>query len=214
MSRGPQLVSGPSGTAAPAGGGGEQTRGLTFREDVGHGTGNAFTVMIPSVFAKIDKQLPMVNRKEIMEAYGKLSNTARQSLLTIVDKEFVARLMDRQRAAWCARMGSGDHSDSSSKHPRLMQLFDTTNHNLLPEYEVTKQQPATFKDGYMLLEDNGPSNEIDGRPDALQPRMRALMNHSLFDFIDERCDDFLRNAKRNRSRLVTRKEVLYSRGNV
>ncbi|KAF4651662.1 hypothetical protein FOZ61_010278 [Perkinsus olseni] len=105
MSRGPPVGSGSATapTVLGSGGGatGDQTKGLTFREDVTPGGAGKFsTVMIPAFLAKIDKHLPMVRRKDVIEAYGRLSNSARQALLTIADKEFVTRL-DNWRKVPC-----------------------------------------------------------------------------------------------------------------
>lgn len=62
MSRGPALGSGSSAAATIIGGAtGDQTKGLTFREDINpNGAGNISTVMIPTSLAKIDKHLPVV----------------------------------------------------------------------------------------------------------------------------------------------------------
>ncbi|EER19812.1 hypothetical protein Pmar_PMAR023193 [Perkinsus marinus ATCC 50983] len=211
MSRGPPLGSGSSAAATIIGGAtGDQTKGLTFREDINpNGAGNISTVMIPTSLAKIDKHLPVVRRKDIMEAYAGLSNSARQALLTIVDKEFVEQLDRCQKVAWRVHL-SPDRRGAERKYPRLTKLFEPTNHNVLPGFSTPPQSTRSgqFKDGYMLLEDDLVSS-INGEKNALQPCMKALMDHTLFDFIDERCEDFLRNAKRNRSRLVTRKELWY-----
>ncbi|EER15250.1 hypothetical protein Pmar_PMAR006982 [Perkinsus marinus ATCC 50983] len=47
------------------------------------------------------------------------------------------------------------------------------------------------------------------KPDVLQPKYHPVLNDTLLPFIHDRCEDFLANTKRMRSRIVRRTELWY-----
>ncbi|KAF4668411.1 hypothetical protein FOZ61_006477 [Perkinsus olseni] len=183
--------SGAGGAAAGA----EPVRALTYYESP-HKKGAMVTVLVPGYMAKVEKTVPLVNKGDVLQAYRGLPTNAKQELLTIVDADLVSRINEIDMNA------KKEDLRVIRQHPKPKRLVGLS---AFYAFNSTKlMQGILDSSGVQAL-----AHDRSVKPDVMQPKYHTVLGDTLLPFIQERCEDFLSNTKRMRSRIVRRTELWY-----
>ncbi|EER15171.1 hypothetical protein Pmar_PMAR024437, partial [Perkinsus marinus ATCC 50983] len=138
-----------------------------------------------------------VNKKDVLQAYRGLPTNAKQELLTIIDAQLVSRVNEIHKEA------KREDILCTRQQPKSKRLVGLSAFYL---FNSTKLMQGILDPlGAQAL-----AHDRSIKPDVLQPKYHTVLNETLLPFIQDRCEDFLANAKRMRSRIVRRTEVAFA----